>query len=422
VFDTLKEKTVKWLRWSEQYTKTDMVYLAKGGGWLTTSKVFSILGGLALATAFANLIPQETYGTYKFFVSAVGIIGAFTLSDMSTAVSQAAARGFNGALQQGTRAKLRWGLGIFVVGLATAGYYYLQANMQLAFGMLMIAVLYPIRSSFGIFEAFLKGKKDFKRAGLFNIGLEAFQIISMVTTLFLTNNVLWVLAAFLLSNTIGAAVFHYATTAAHPQANDSNAEMLTYGKHLSLMNFFSKGAKHIDKILVWHFLGPVQLAIYSFAELPISKLENLISSLWQVAFPKFSNKNINTLQNTLDYKVFLLSLVFLCIAGVYIIASPFIFQILFPKYLQAVPFSQVYALGLVLFAGRVYENALKAHAKTKWIYINEFGGNTAKIISLLILLPMFGVWGAIISLLVWELTKTVTAIIGFKLSTPTVKK
>jgi O-antigen/teichoic acid export membrane protein len=163
VFNTLKEKTVKWLRWSEQYTKTDMVYLAKGGGWLTGSKVFSILGGLALATAFANLIPQDTYGTYKFLVSAASIIGAFTLSGMGTAVAQAAARGFNSALRQGTLTKLKWSIGIFVVGLGVAGYYYLQGNLQLTYGMLMIAALYPFRSSSSVYEAFLKGKKDFQR-------------------------------------------------------------------------------------------------------------------------------------------------------------------------------------------------------------------------------------------------------------------
>lgn len=414
MLQTLKQKAVDWLRWSEQYTKTDMVYLAKGGGWLTGSKVFSILGGLTLATAFANLIPQDTYGTYKFLVSAASIIGAFTLSGMGTAVAQAAARGFNSALRQGTLTKLKWSIGILIVGLGAAGYYYLQGNMQLTYGMLMIAVLYPFRSSSSVYESFLKGKKDFRRKSLYSISLELFQIGSMITTLFLTDNVLWIFLVFLATNTLASIFFYFRTTSIYPQTEDTKDSMISYSKHLSVITIFKRIARHIDKVLVWHFLGPVQLAIYSFAELPISKLQTLSGSLWQAAFPKFSEKDMSTLRNTLDYKVFLLALGFLGAAGIYIITAPFLFQLLFPEYLQSVPFTQVYAIGIVLFAGRVYENVLRAHAKTKWIYISQIGSNIIKILTLLILLPVLGVWGAIISLLAWDLAKGILAYTGFQ--------
>jgi O-antigen/teichoic acid export membrane protein len=192
--------------------------------------------------------------------------------------------------------------------------------------------------------------------------------------------------------------------------------MISYSKHLSVVTVFRRIARHIDKVLVWHFLGPVQLAIYSFAELPISKLQTLTGSLWQTAFPKFSEKSMDTLRETLDYKVFLLALSFLGAAGIYIVLAPILFEFLFPQYLQSIPFTQVYALGIVLFAGRVYENVLKAHAKTRWIYISQIGSNIIKILTLLILLPIFGVWGAIISLLAWELTRDLLSFIGFRIA------
>ena len=416
MIQNLKQKVVEWLRWSEQYTRTDMVYLFKSGGWVTTSKICTSLGGLVLATAFANLIPPDTYGTYKFLVSAASIIGAFTLSGMGIAVAKAAARGFNSALRHGSLAKLRWSICMAAVGLGAAGYYYLQGNMTLSLGMMMIAVLYPFRSSSSVYESFLKGKKDFRRRSIYAIILEGVQVVSMVTALLLTNQVLWIFLVFLLANTLSSILFYLRTAAAYPQSGESRSDMITYGKHLSFVTIFKRIAKYIDKILVWHYLGGVELAVYAFAELPVSKMRSLAGSIWQTAFPKFSEKDLSTLQDTLDYKVLLMAAGFVGVAGVYILTAPFLFDLLFPEYMQSVPLTQFYALGLVLFAGRCYEKVLEAHARTRWIYIVQFTSNVVKIVTLLVLLPLYGVWGAILSLLSFETSRVMLSYIGFMVS------
>jgi O-antigen/teichoic acid export membrane protein len=412
----LKNKTISLLHWSEQYTKTDMVYLVKGGGWLTAGKVFSILGGLGLATAFANLIPQETYGTYKFVVSAASIIGGFTLAGMGTAVTQAVARGYEGALKYGLKKKLRWSIGIVVVGLGAAGYYYLNENMTLAAGMLMIAASYPLRTSFGLFENYLVGKKNFKHKSIYSSVLEAVQIIVMVATLFVTDNVLWVLFAFFATNTLGAIFFYFYTVWTHQPGNKTDKSMLTYSKHLSAITLFKKLARHIDKILVWHFLGPVQLAIYSFATLPVSKIGTMLSSIQQIALPKFSQKSPTKLQRTLDYKVVLLGAGFAVIAISYVLLAPFIFQIFFPKYLSSVTFTQVLSVNIFFSAGLIYHKVLEAQAETRWIYISKIGSNIIKIAVLLTLLPILGVWGAVYSMIAHQFTLAMLSYIGFKTS------
>lgn len=104
------------------------------------------------------------------------------------------------------------------------------------------------------------------------------------------------------------------------------------------------------------------------------------------------------------------------ISVVYIFAAPYLFNLLFPEYLASIPYTQVYALSIVLFAGGVYEKTLEAHEKTKWIYINRIGSNVVKVISLLILLPLFGVWGAITSLLAWRFFRATFSFIGYKTS------
>lgn len=67
----LKTRIHALLRSSERYFKTDMVYLAKGGSWLFSAQVLSGALSFILAIAFANLVPKEAFGTYKYVLSPV---------------------------------------------------------------------------------------------------------------------------------------------------------------------------------------------------------------------------------------------------------------------------------------------------------------------------------------------------------------
>lgn len=78
--ERLKHHTHRALRHSEKYFKTDMVYLAKGGFWLTTGQGVASLASLVLAIAFANLLPKEAYGNYKYILAVVGVLTLFGLT------------------------------------------------------------------------------------------------------------------------------------------------------------------------------------------------------------------------------------------------------------------------------------------------------------------------------------------------------
>ncbi|HEX9608834.1 MAG TPA: oligosaccharide flippase family protein, partial [Candidatus Paceibacterota bacterium] len=97
--ERIKRAAYNVLRKSERYTKTDMVYLTKGGIWLSISQGVAMVTGLLVAIAFANLLTPETFGTYKFVLSLAGIIGAFSLTGMSTALIRSVANGQEGALE-----------------------------------------------------------------------------------------------------------------------------------------------------------------------------------------------------------------------------------------------------------------------------------------------------------------------------------
>mgnify|MGYP001558291574 FL=1 len=76
-------------------------------------------------------------------------------------------------------------------------------------------------------------------------------------------------------------------------------------------------------------------------------------------------------------------------------AAPLLFRILFPQYIQAVPYTQVLALSLALFPLGVFGTALKAEGNMKKIYVFSIVTPFIQIAATLILIPIFGVWGAI---------------------------
>src|SRR3990167_8618565 len=121
---SLKERITKILRWSEPYMKTDMVYLARGGFWLSLAMAVSMVGGFGLSLAFGNLVSPEVFGMYKFVFSLAGLFGTIALTTIGTTVTQAVARGFDGALKHGFKADLLWSIPGIILTLGAAVYYF----------------------------------------------------------------------------------------------------------------------------------------------------------------------------------------------------------------------------------------------------------------------------------------------------------
>src|SRR3989344_6653654 len=93
MFEPIRQKVYRLLRWSEKYTKADMVYLVHGNFWLITGRAIAVGSGVLLTVAFANLLSPTDFGTYKYILAIAGFIGAFSLGGLSGAVTRAVARG-----------------------------------------------------------------------------------------------------------------------------------------------------------------------------------------------------------------------------------------------------------------------------------------------------------------------------------------
>lgn len=180
----------------------------------------------------------------------------------------------------------------------------------------------------------------------------------------------------------------------------SDPAAIRYGFHLSVSEIPSIVATYLDSLLLYSFLGPSALAIYSFALAPVEQLKSVFDTAATVSMPKLATKvttpeDRRLVRAMLPSKLYRASLLTGTAVLAYILAAPFLFRFLFPQYADAVPYTQIFALSLILFPLGIFGTALKAEGAMKEIYMFSIGAPVIQILVLLILIPLYGLWGAI---------------------------
>ncbi len=402
VIKNTKKKIRNWLLWSQKYTQTDMLYLSKGGFWLFMGQMVNFLANFLLIMAFTNWLSKETFGTYKYVLSLLGILSIPSLSGLNTAVLNAAAKNEDGSFLLAFKLKLKWGFWGSLASLLVASYYFLQGNQLLAVCFLIVACFLPFFNSFSLYDSFLSGKKKFALQNRFSILTQIISLIFLGGTIFFTKNIFIILLAYFLPLTLTYALFFYLTKRNINLQNKVDKKTISFGKHLSLMSIVGNVSSQIDKIILWHFLGPVPLAVYSLAMMMPDKIKDLLKILGALAMPKLVVKPINELKGVMSKKTFQLFILAIPIMVLYILVAPYLFKWFFPQYTGAVVYSQIYALILLFFPRVLSGSVLSAKQKTKELYIGSLVLTPIYWVLLLVLIPFFGLWGAIVSFLILE--------------------
>lgn len=377
--------------------KTDMVYLVNDGFWLTVGQLFVMILGFVLTIMFANLLPKEVYGNYKFILSFSGILGALTLTGMGPAITRAAAKGYDGMLQLGFSVKLKWSIFVFIAGLLSSSYYFINGNSMLGISLLIAGSLSPFLSSFALYAPFLQGKRKFKEDAIFNIVRNAIPALSLSIVLLLTKNPILIIFTYFLSHTIIAGLLYFATIHKYQSSTNTDGNTINYSKHLSIMNILNVVAMNIDKVLIFHYLGTVELAIYAFATLLPEQIKTLIKTVGSLAFPKFAQQTHPEIKRALTSKMMRFGLILIIIVACYIFAAPVIYKLLFPQYTDSILYSQLFALSLITSVTILPMTALQAQAKKMQLYTLNIVTSVFQIVTLFVLIAVYGLMGAIVA-------------------------
>ena len=399
----LKSRLIALLHWGEKYTKTDMVYLASGGFLSLISQVAALAGALALAAMVSRYVPKTAYGEYKYILSLIALLSSFSLNGIGGAVLQSAAQGFDSALQKGFRANLRWSFVIFTGALGMALYYFFAGNATLAAEILIGGSLSPFIASASLFSPYLAGKKDFVHQTLFSIGDNLIPTGLMIGTVLLTSSPLALVAVYFVSNTLAALFFYRRTQIIYAKRVQKHDEtMLRYSKHLSVMGIVGGIAENIDQILLFHFVGGAQLAIYNFAIALPNQIKTPIKNIDAMLQARFVHRTAKEIGGGMRNKIVWFFIAMTAIAAVYIFVAPYVFRFLFPQYLESVRYSQIFILWILPFAFDPFTSYINSRKNLKALYTSTTAYSLSKIVLLFFGVLFWGLMGVIIARVVTQ--------------------
>jgi len=409
LFKRLKNKISPLIYKLQRYVKIDLFYLIKGESWLMAGKVVSMGTSFLLSLVWANWVDKNIYGNYQYILSLFGIISIFSLPEMGSAVVQAVARNLEGSFIHGFKVQLKWGLLGSLTALGIAGYYWLQGNNNFTLCFIIIALFLPLFQAAQIYTAFLEGRK------LFDVNVKytsVIQVISaglMIFTLFCINyffpglpvllTLFIIICAYFLPRTILHIYFLLRTKIKFKPNNEEDPKTIGFAKHLTLAAILGILADNLDKVFLFHYLGAVEVAVFSFAVAVPDQIVVILKHISALSLPKFSIRSREEIRKTLLRKIYFLTAIISTVVLIYIIFAPLAYQIFFPKYLNSVSYSRLYALSIIPLCfsmGTIF----RAKMIIKPIYIIRIIVPLFKIALCIILIPLYGIWGTVLVIII----------------------
>lgn len=390
----------------------DLKYIFKGGFWISIGQVVSSMSAFLLAIVYANWLTPETYGTYKYVISMIGILSIPTLSGLSTSVSKSIVQGKEGSLLFASRVKIKWGMLGTAAGLVLSFYYYLNNNAELSIAFALASLFIPILEGYNLYDSYLYAKKKFREATLFYIFGQITTSLIILSIAVLNPKLIWILFAYLGSwSLIRWVLFRWVINKYRPN-NEIDPEAIPYGKHLTAIKAFNVLASYLDKILLFQFVGSGPLAIYSITQAPLDQIRSLVTrGISLLAFPKYAEKENDLVKKSVTSWTLKTTIVLFFAAIFYIIFIPYVFPVFFPLYSEYIWYTQLAALSIIPLASFIPYTALNAHALKKELYYYNISSAFFQITTLIILTYTAGIVGVIIARILSRLFELIVGLI-----------
>lgn len=380
--------------------RIDAHYFARNSFWVLLGQVVGFLRGLVTGYLVPRFFDQEVYGEYQFILSAMGIIGVFGLSGLVTPVARAWSRGDSFSLNAVTRKQLL---------AASVGSFALLAAIPLLgrFGkaelwplFAVAALLFPLPPVAAVrYGAYTIGKARFDIALRTNAVWSAATIVATAAIIAFHQSALLMLVA---SVTIPPIAYLWMARR-FPDAGDdekTSAGIVRYGLKLTLASLPADLAWYLDKLLISHFFGLNQLALFSVALIIPEQAKNFTKQFFPVAFAKQAAAvDTPETRRKLSHAVGAGTAVFVVGIAAYVLVAPLAMPLLFPQYdaRQLTILTCAAAAMIVANPATLFAQYLEAQGMLRQIRISQWTAAAVFAVALCALIPTMGLLGAIVA-------------------------
>jgi O-antigen/teichoic acid export membrane protein len=121
----------------------------------------------------------------------------------------------------------------------------------------------------------------------------------------------------------------------------------------------------------------------------------MMKHAYTLAFPRFARLPNEKLKGTFFQMTAFMFLLSIPIAIGYAVVAPYIFKILFPAYMEAVPYSQWFAITFLFGAGGLSTAYLSSQGIVRGQYTSAIANSLLTIVALYVGITLYGLAGAI---------------------------
>lgn len=378
------------------FLKTDIRYIAKQGSWLAGGSIINNLLSLALTIAFANLLPVDTYGTYKYILSIYGIFALFGLTGAGPAIIKTVAEGYEDIFKPALKVQMKWGVLGSLCLIFTSLYYFNHGNLIFGYGFIISAAALPFFESLNTYQHILAGKKRFDLQTKYYSATRIVSALSLIFILFFSKNVLAILIGYFLPYIVANFVFGTLSLKKVELSDKFDPGSINYIKHLSLINVISFGVSYLNNIIIFQFLGPIKLAVYSIASAPITQVQTFFGIIPELSMPKYTERPTEEIKSTLFKKIRQATIVCFLIILAFIVVVPFFFKWFLPKYIDATIYAQLLAIPLMWYPLALIPRILMAKGATRFIYESNIIISITQLVVMPISIYFYGLIGAVV--------------------------
>ena len=349
-----------------------------------------------LAILFSRTLPPEIFGKYTYAQSLFFIVSFFGLSGMGVAITRAAAKKRFSILPSAIVATFMSSLLGSLALLLLSGFFPGADFLSLLF----LALLFPLYYSTAHYAAFLQGLGQFRLSSILSLLPNFLSFTSLALGLYLgIHSIVLLLVLTFLPIAVVQAVLTFFLLRRHRLVFNGwpfSSPDVGYGLRLSLIDILPSVSLYSDKVLIGILLPPRDLAIYSFAIAIPEIIKGYMKNITLVAIPKLADQRLIDYRKAMKRHFSFLFMTSVVLVGAYVLLSPFLFELFFPAYRESVFYSQLFAFTLFLIPTFLFTSSFQAYKNTSALARMNVLYFVIQTLALVILIPKYGLVGAIL--------------------------
>jgi O-antigen/teichoic acid export membrane protein len=361
--------------------------------------------GLTATYFLARSMSKDVFGEYNMVLNMVGILTIFSLSGLNNSIMQAVARGYTGTY----RATVPIAFGSSFLGSTTllgAGtWYWMQGQAQLGQGLLVAAVLFPFAHGLVQWKSVVTGSGKFGQL-LIHDGLTSILSSGLIIAAVLKYRGQYVIPIILAL--IVPAIYNVVLTVAKYRQIPADApvekENFLYGIKTTFYSGLGAIGTNLDRVLLFFFLSPAALAVFVAAGRIPDLLSGTMQDVSAVLAPRMAKHESYTKQ--LDRIFGVLSLTY----GIVIVlfgftGMPYVVTFLFGNnYTDAIPYAQALTCSVAIgHLANLRFRYIRSKIDARGFRDVTLISSAVRLGAFLLLVPPFGLVGAVISTFIYRL-------------------